>query len=281
MKRFAFALLACAACGGANPDTRAVVPAQADTRPAPIAEPKEEQRTTLEYVVVPVPWVEKVAPAPAADVKAWAAAPENKGAIRMSLQTMWWVGADAKQRAERAVARLAKGEDFDKVLRDQPQPAVASCDMLERDMADVGTKLAVGEVAKTAAHAACGAWFVVRREMPSDDDVAAAYKQAKAPELAKKLADEILARMRTADSTRAAIAGAVEGVLGDDAKENADRPQAQLVVDKNVERLHLSPEVRAALGELAKTGRTGQVAAAPIAGKNAFVAARVANAPPR
>jgi hypothetical protein len=294
VKRLAFALLACAACHTANPDTRAVVPAQPDTRPVPIAEPKEEQHATIEYVVVPAAWVEKVAPAPAADVKAWAA--DNKNAIATPVRHILFKVEDKanegaqKKRAEQAIARLAKGEDFAKLakeLSDDPgskdKGGMYAAEMIENFVEPFKAayaSLAPGETTKQPVRTQFG-WHVIKKEPASDDDLAAAFKHAKADGLAKKLADELLARMRTADSTRAAIAGAVESVLGEDAKENAERPQAQLVVDKNIDRLHVSPEARAALGDLAKTGRTGQVASSPIASKNAWLAARVASAPPR
>jgi parvulin-like peptidyl-prolyl isomerase len=140
--------------------------------------------------------------------------------------------------------------------------------------------LAPGETVKQPVRTTFG-WHVIKKEAASDDDLAAAYKKAKAPELAKKLADEILARMRTADSTRAAVAGAVESVLGDDAKESADRPHEKTVLDAHVDALHLEADAKTALAQLAKTGRAGEVSAAPIASKGAFVAARVASAPPR
>jgi hypothetical protein len=285
------------ACGGANPEPRAVVVAPENKRPAPIAEPPPEaNRTTIEYVVVPVSWVEKVAATPAADVKAWGEVPENRRAIRTAsrhilFQVLQPSQDDAqRKKAEQTLARLAKGDDFAKLakqLSDDPgtkdKGGLVPADMLDKlvqPYKDAYASLAPGETVKQPVKTTFG-WHIIKKDLPTEDDLASAYKKAKAPELAKKLADEILARMRTADSTRAAIASAVETILGDDAKENADRPHALLVVDKNVPSLHMPEEAKEAIANLAKTGRTGEVAKSPIASKNAFVAARVASAPTR
>jgi hypothetical protein len=272
-------MLLLVACGGANPEPRAVVNAPDDKRPAPLSEPPPDtNRTTLEYVVVPVSWVEKVAPAAAADVKAWAEAPENKKLVPPAART---ISLDDEDAAKKAIARIAKGEDFEKVRSSVEKPAATLCEGLDDDIRTATATLKTGEVVKAPVKKKCGGWLVVKKEPSKDDDLAAAYKKAKAPDLSKKLAEEILARMRTADSTRAAIAGAVESVLGDDAKENAERPHALFVVDKNVDALHMSPEAKEAMAKLAKAGRTGEVAASAFTSKNAFVAARVAQAPPR
>jgi PPIC-type PPIASE domain len=264
--RLALLALALLGCGASRPPEARTVKATAEpTRPAPIGESRDDtSRVAIEYVAIPVAWVEKYVAAPAAEVRAWSDVPENRAKVRSEArQVVVNVAANAtegevlaaKKKAEAILARLRKGEDFTKVAK---EAAGREPQAVTDDLQSAASALAPGDAASAPLRTAAG-WHVVRREPATEEQIAAAFRKDKAPEVAGKLAGEVRTRLRTADAARAAIATAVDATLGDAAVADADRPQPILVLPDRLAGVHLPAEVKAALVQFAGRARPGEV----------------------
>lgn len=283
-------------CGGAAPPEARSAPAAQSAPPRlPIAEPKDESKTMLEVIVVAERWVEKAMAAPAADVKAWGDVLANRAAIETDARRLLVrvkEGASdadekaAKKKAEAALARIKKGEDFAKVAKELSDDAATKERgglVRGRDVKELAppvraayAALAPGDLVKEPVRTPLG-WDVLRREAPTEEQLAAAYRRARAPELANKLATDILARLRTEPSSRAAVATAVEAVLGEGAEADPDRPQAMLVDAGRIDAARLPREAKSALSVFAKKAHPGETLEAPLGAPHALVVARVAS----
>jgi hypothetical protein len=292
----AIAMMLVACGGGAGPEARTPAAPSGPTRPLPIAEPQEEAKTMIEVIVVPERWVEKTLAAPPGDVKAWSEVLANRASIqtdaRHVLVRVKQGAAEAEDRAARkkaeaALARVKKGEDFAKVAKEMSEdpgskdrggllPGTDVKNFVEPVKAAYAA-LAPGEVSKEPVRTSFG-WHVLRREAPTEEQIVAAYRKARAPELTKKLADEILAKLRAGEATRPAVAAAVESVLGDQAEADPDRPQAMLVDGRRLDAARLPREAKDSLDAFAKKARPGEAVESPIATPKALVVARVAGA---
>lgn len=279
----AFAL---AACGGQAPASAppAQTPATAGGRTAP-----EKSIPALEYVVVKTRWVERYVPAAQGDVRTWAEAPENANAallfrhilIRAPESATPAQVATAKKQAEAALARVNKGEDFAKVMRqvsEDPGGSEYPASAVENFVAPVKESwnaLAPGGVSSQVVKSSFG-FHIVQKARASDEQLERAYRKAKAPETTKLLAAEIGAGAARGGALREVVADAVEKLLGESAKADADRPSPVLALEDRLQTTRLAPEAKAALETFAKNGKPGEVLHDPIVTRDAAITARIA-----
>jgi hypothetical protein len=290
VRRFFGLLLFVAACGGGGaPEAKIVVAPQPSSRPAPINEPPPKQGTPIEYVAIPTAWVEKYVPAPAAAVKAWSEDKSNAGAIGTPLRVIYVTRPKgsgelgrprAKQRCGELAARVTtKKEDFAKVAKsssDDPDTAakggLTDAASLPEPVRTAAGALAPGQTSDCL-ETDIGAWLV-RRDPASDEELTRAYQKAHAKEVTEKLAVDILARLRTTDSARAAIASAVDAALGDAAQADPARPTPALVDHDRLGALHLPPESKTALEAFMTKAHAGEALDAPLALEHGLAVAR-------
>lgn len=280
-----------AGCGGAAP------PASSPARAATPAETTPETTPlVVEYVVIHRRWVERLLPVAPAELKTWSEAPENAAATNGSFQHILVKvpggekdpGLAAKKKAEGIIARLDKGEDFAKLARQ------LSDDASTRDSGGEYTREQVKELppALSAAFAALepgkttalpvrsrDGFHVVRKGRASDDEIERAYRKAKAPEVAKKLGEDLLARLEGGTPSRPAIAGAVEAVLGERGVNDADRPKAHVVDRDRLAQVRLTAAAKAALETFARSARPGDQLPSPAVDGDTILVARAALAP--
>ena len=106
-------------------------------------------------------------------------------------------------------------------------------------------------------------FHIVHKDRTSDDQIERAYRKAKAPEVAKKLAEELLGRLKSDAASRAAIAEAVEAVLGERGVNDANRPNAQIVERARIDQIRLTAAAKAALETFARSAHPGDVLPSP------------------
>jgi len=278
-----------AGCGGAAP------PASSPTKhpqPAEATTP-ETPPLVVEYVVIHRRWVERLLPIAPADLKTWSDAPENAAATNGSFHHILVKvpggekdpGLAAKKKAQGIIARLDKGEDFAKLARQ------LSDDASTRDSGGEYTPEQVKELppALSAAFAALepgkttaqpvrtkDGFHVVRKDRASDDEIERAYRKAKAPEVAKKLGEDLLVRLNGGTPSRPAIAEAVEAVLGERGVNDADRPKAHVVDRDRLAQVRLSAAAKAALETFARSARPGDQLPSPAVDGDTILVARAA-----
>ena len=276
-----------AACGSPAEPPKTPAPAPSGPSLLPLPVPDQEAKTILEVVVIPTAWVQKTLPAPPADVKAWSEVAANRAAIvtdvRHVLVKVDKDEAGAKKKAEALLARLQKGEDWAKVAKASDDPGskdkggLYDGEMVQNfvePFQKAYAALAPGETTKELVRSNFG-WHVIKRETPTEEQTVKAYRKAKAPELTKKLADDLLIKLRTKESSRASIAQAVEGVLGESANADPARPSAQTTDLEHLDGSRLPREAKDALAAFGKKAKTGEAVEAPIVTPKALVVARM------
>jgi hypothetical protein len=281
------------ACGGANPEP--VVPTPPPEKPINTVAPAHSP-LAVEYVIVKTKWVEKtLSPAPA-DVKAWSEDSANTAAVSGSFRhilvkvekTAPAKDVDAaKKKAEGILARAKKGEDFATLAKQSDDPGSKDKggeydrETVKQFASEVRTaydNAAPGVIVPELVRSQFG-FHIVKKERAGEEQIERAYKKAKAPEAAKKLAEDLLARMKTSAGSREMIAEAVQSILGERASADPDRPKAALVERDRLHDARMAPAVKEELEKFLKTGKAGDVLSAPIADGDVLVAAR-AVAPP-
>jgi hypothetical protein len=295
VKRLLFAL-ALTACGAARPPEARTAPAgETASRPQPLVEPRDDApKLGVEYVAIAVAWVEKYVPAPAAEVRAWAALPESRARVKsavhdavvaLSASASPAEETAAKKKADALAARIKKGEVFTKVARDASSERVLGAETYagaDTDASSLPAELrrAVATLGsgETTTVRAAGGFHVLFKDAPTEDQMSDAYRTAHAPGVAMKLAEDVLARLRTPDSARAAIASAVEAALGEAALADPDRPQAALAPGDRLASVHLPKALKDGLVTLANGGRAGQALDAPLSDRRFVVVARAVSA---
>jgi len=277
------------ACGSPAPPP--VAPTPIAPLP-PVTEKPEPPPLLIEYVVLHRRWVQKYVPAPPADVKTWAEDPQNRalvgGAFRHVLFKVKSDGTEAettavKKKAEGVLARVKKGEDFAKLAKQfsedpgsKDKGGEYEANMVENFVEEVKTayaSTAPGDTAPNLVKSTFG-FHIIQRGKPTDDQIERAFRKEKAPDFTKKLADEIQARERTASSARAAIAEAVEGVLGERASADPDRPTASLVERSRIKQARLPAAAKAAIETFAANARAGEALPSPAVDGDTIVVAR-------
>ena len=93
----------------------------------------------------------------------------------------------------------------------------------------------------------------------SDEAGENAFRRSKAPELTARLADELTTRLRGDVPARAAIADAVQAVLGERAVDDAARPTPHAIARANVDQVRLPAAAKAALVTFARGAHPGDV----------------------
>ena len=283
----ALPLVSVAACGGNTP------PAQSPpAHVTPIATAEAEPPPLLvEYVVLHRKWVERLVPVQAAEVEAWSRAPENAEAVSGGLRQIFFKvaggekdpGLAAKKKAEATLDRLKKGEDFGKLAKQLSDDAASKdsggeyarekLNELPAPVTEAFAALAPGDTTNEAIRSP-GGWHIVRKDRASDDRIESAYRKAKAPDLAKKLADELLARLRANQPARPAIAEAVQSVLGERGASDANRPTASVVDRERLKQVRLTPAAKAALETFARSAHPGDALPSPAVDGDTIVVAR-------
>ncbi len=288
--RFALglSLASLVACGGNAPPAQ-TPPARAHEAP-PVASVPDAPPLLVEYVVFHRKWVERLAPASPPDVDAWSRAPENAAAVSGNARHILFKvpggekdpGLAAKKKAQAALDRLKQGEDFGKVAKQLSEDA-ASKDSggeypadrvkeLPPPVASAFAALAPGETSAPVRSA--DGWHIVRKERASDDRIESAYRKSKAPELTKRLGDELLERFKANMPARAAIAEAVLAVLGERGASDASRPTASVVDRDRLKQVRLPAAAKAAIETFAHGARPGEALPSPAIDGDAVVVAR-------
>ena len=226
-----FLVVACG--GGAAATTITTTPA---TAPEPVASAAVESARVPHFVVVDTSWVRSFMRASDADVEAWAADPANAKRIVPGIRhILIRLDPDAKpaevaaamKRANAALARAKRGEDFAKLADElsddrgtQRIGGVLPADDLSVYVApfrDAVQALAPGEIGKQPVRTVFGL-HVIKREALDAATKRTAYRAARAHDVAQTLAQEI-ARDDASDAIENASRTLLEeGALGDDAR---------------------------------------------------------------
>lgn len=280
-------LVVLAACGGSTPPAQApplrVTPvASAEPAPPPLA---------VEYVVIHRAWVQRVLPVQPAHLEAWSAAPENAGAVSGAFRHIVFKvpggekdpGLAAKKKAQAALDRLKKGEDLGKLAKQLSEdPATkdaggevpaAKVEELPAPLKSAFAALAPGQTTTEPVRSPEG-WHVVRKDRASEEQIERAYRKTKAGEVAKKLAGELLARLKSGAPARAAIAEAVEVALGERGLNDANRPTASVVDRERLQQVRLPAAAKAALETFARSAHPGDALPSPAVDGETIVVAR-------
>ncbi|MDF2695055.1 MAG: Foldase protein PrsA precursor [Labilithrix sp.] len=278
-----------AACAG-NPPAPAQPPV---ARVAPATTmPPELPPLLVEYVVVHRRWVEKLVPVAAADVKAWSEAPANASAVSGPLRHILVKvpggekdpGVAARKKAQTILARLDKGEDFAKVAGQLSEDATTKdrggelpaekSNELAPPVASAFAALEPGKTAREPVRSPEG-FHILHKDRAADEHIERAYRRAMAPDVAKRLAEELLVRLKAADvPARAAIAEATQAVLGERGASDASRPAAQSVPRDRIEQVRLSAAAKAAIETFARSAHPGDVLPSPAIDGDTIVVAR-------
>jgi hypothetical protein len=277
-------------CGGntqpAQPPTATILPPVNGAKP-------EAPPLTIEYVVLKRRWVEKFVPAPAPEVKTWSELPENAGTLPGSFRhILFKVAADAKdadkaaikKKAQSSLDKIKKGtDDFAKLakqLSDDPgskeRGGEYGPDQVEKFVEPVRNAfnaLKPGDLAPDVVESKFG-FHIIRKDKPTDDQIEKAYRKAKAPEVTKKLADDLLGRLKDKAPSRPAIADATQAVLGDRAVNDVDRPSSFVIDKEHLNRAHLPAAAKAALETFANGAKPGELMNQPAVDGDVVVVAR-------
>ncbi len=234
---------------------------------------------TIEFAPIAIAWVKKHVPATPYEVKTWAATPEGKAAVKAEIRHIL-VGiaepkgprdvAAAKKRAEALIGRLTKGEDpkalareasDDDDTRDKGGALGSDPEKLPEPVKSVAKQLGPGDLAGDPVKGPRG-FHIVLRDGIDDEKVTKAYKKARASTVARKLADEILARLQQADAS-ASVDGifkdSVAAVLGDAAANDPKRHKAEALPRDRIGEADLPPDARESLGVFARKAKPGDI----------------------
>jgi hypothetical protein len=267
------------ACGGAQP-----APVTPIITPKPIVTaPAAPDPLFIEYAVVRTKWVTPYVRAEPSDIKAWAATQNLEPSFRHVLASVSAKDpkkgdAAMKKRAESWLARLKKGEDWDKVALESDDPSggefkAAYAQNFVEPVKDAFAKLKPGETSGIVKSEL--GYHVIRKAPPSEKLLGDDFKKASTPATTKKLAAEILARLKANPSnTREVIADATSAVLGDDAVADPDRPTFKAVERERVKDLRLSAGAKAGLSTWADGAKPGAFLESPAGDDEMFVVAR-------
>lgn len=269
----------------AQPPTATILPPVTGAKP-------EAPPLTIEYVVLRRRWVEKFVPTPAADVKTWSELPENAGTLPGSFRhILFKVAADAKEadklaikkKAQSSLDRIKRGDDFVKLAKQLSEDPGSRerggeypPDQVEKLVEPVRNAfhgLKPGDLAPDVVESKLG-FHIIKKEKPTDDQVEKAYRRAKAPEVTKKLADDLLGRLKDKAPSRPAIADATQAVLGDRAVNDVDRPSSFVIDREHLTRAHLPAAAKAALETFANGAKPGELMNQPAVDGDVVVVAR-------
>lgn len=280
--------LATAACGGSPPPE----PKAPATNVPPLASAKPDAPPLLiEYVVIHRKWVEKYVATPAADVKTWSEAAENaelvRGPVRhIVLKVPSPAAKEATKKKAQAILERLKKEDFAKVAKQSSEdtskdaggeiPNEALKD-LPQELRDAIAALKPGDTSKDPVLVAAGTeMHVFHKDRLEGDRLERAYKKAKAPEAAQKLAEDLQGRFRAKAETRSSIADSVQSVLGEGAANDVDRPRAVIVERDRLKNVRMPAAAKAALETFAQSAHPGDALPSPAVDADTIIVARTA-----
>lgn len=249
---------------------------------------------TIEYAPIAIAWVKKHVPATPSEVKTWAQTPEGKASggaeIRHVLVSIAEPRAPrdvsaAKKRAAQIIARLTRGEDpkalareasDDEDTREKGGALGSDADKLPEPIKSVAKQLGPGDLAGDPVRGPKG-FHVVLRDPIDDAQVTKAYKKARAAALARKLADEILARLQSEGATASidtVFKDSVAAVLGDAAANDPKRHKADSVPRDGASEADLPPDARESLAVFAKKAKPGEIVDSALGTGPVLVVAR-------
>ncbi len=219
---------------------------------------------TIEYAPIAIAWVKKHVPATPNDVKTWAATPEGRSAAGTEIRHVLVVIAEpkaprdvaaAKKRAQVLIGRLTKGEDpkalareasDDDDTRDKGGALGTDEGKLPEPLRTVAKQLGPGDLAGDPIKGPRG-FHIVLRDAQDDAQIMKAYKKARATTVARKLADELLARLQSADASvpiETVFKESVAAVLGEAAANDPKRHKADAVPRDGAASADLPPDAR-------------------------------------
>jgi hypothetical protein len=240
----AFALGAVmAGCGGSPPpDARAGVP-QSSAQPssATTAPPPTTTHVALRYVTFEMGWVQKFVPGDTNEARTWAARPENARIAKpKTAHILVKTGDDtspagiakAEKKANALLARIKKGEDFGKVAEESDDPGSnrrrgeypgEMVEQFVKPYQDAYNALAPGEMTKSLVRTSFG-FHIIKKLVWTDADALAAYRRVNGVALARKLADDLVARIEKKTPFDRALDEAFTATLGQTAIADTARP---------------------------------------------------------
>lgn len=253
---FSASLLACGAAPAVSPQ-----PPPAPSAPPPVAKPAAaapaaDAPAAVTYTEVEHWWVEEKMKVDPAVAKAWAAEPANAKLVLPATRHILVkveparkdaTEAAARKRAEAALARIKRGEDFGAVARavsDDPgsreKGGLYPGHMVEKFVepyAAAYRSLAPGEVTKQLVRTTFGL-HIIKKELVDEATIVLAYRRAQAPQLARRLAGDIAERWRPPHAeahARQEIEAAVRATLGVDCACDEHGPRLVVVPVGKVE----------------------------------------------
>lgn len=278
------------------------------------------QRTTaqLGYVVVRKGWVEKYAMATdPAVVDAWAKNKDNLKKVKSSVRhvligTRGKSGEEKDQlkaKAEDILARAKKGEDFGKLAKEfsedpgsKDKGGQYAGDMVEHFVEPFKKAyydLAPGEITPTLVETDFG-WHVIKKDEATREEITKAFKESKSGDIAKSIAEKILASMNAGKTAEEASKEAIaefgkytppkpekpktEGDAGAPAQEtytadtDPERPQALSTSPFNRGATPIpavSSSASAAVVTFAFEAKPGEVVKEPVATDDGFIIAQL------
>lgn len=231
----------------------------------------------IEYVPIAIAWVRRHVPVEPAAVAAWSASDAGKSAvgseIRHVLVAIEEPGtpreiAAARKRARQVVARIARGDDLLEVVREESDDDRTrdSGGSLGRDVASLpeplratAQSLAPGEMATEPVRSTQGFHVLIRDDVDAAQ-INAAYRKARASELARKLADELLSRMQSSSEPIETIfEEGVAAILGQAAVADPKRHKSVSVSREGAADADLPEDAREGLAAFARKASPGDI----------------------
>lgn len=275
------ALVMAAACGGKGPSSGREGSSSEATEPL-----------VIEYVPIAIGWVKRQVGANAEDVKAWAASPDGQGATRSTIRHILVrlpkkpkpkdVEA-ARRKADAILERIAGGEDVKTVARDATEDDAtrgksgalgSDPTVLDEPLRSAAAALAPGSVAKAPVRSALG-YHVVARDPIDEKSIREAYQKSRTPDLTRKLAEELLSRMRASNGNIDDIAKeTIAAVLGEAAASDPKRHPAVSLPRDKAGSADVPDDAKEALAAFARKAHAGDVVDSPLGTGPVIVCAR-------
>jgi len=247
---------------------------------------------TIQYVPIAVAWVKRHSGGTPDQIAAWAKTPAGRTAVKTDIRhVLIGIGLDAparqvkeaRRRATDLAARVAKGEKIqalaveasdDDATKDQGGSLGKDAASIQEPARSVAAGLQPGEVTIEPVRTAAG-FHIFARDRPDPGDLEKAYRKARAPELTRKLADEMLSRMQASSESLESIAdAAVAAILPPAAKSDSKRRRAVDVSPDRARDADLPEDAREALASFARKAKPGDVVDSALGTGPVLVVAR-------
>lgn len=246
------------------------------------------------YVEIPRDWVEPFVTVKGDEASKWAADPAHASAILPNVRHILIKAsktatpaetAAAKKKADAALARVKRGDDFAQVAREMSEDPGSKerggsypggmVESFVEPFRAAYAELAPGEATQQLVESTFG-WHVIKKENVSEDAIVAAYRRSKAADLARLLANDVAARAKSTPKVGLARAlhEAITAMLGPAAAASPARPTVGRVARDKVE---LPPKTEAC-ARLLETQREA-VVVIPLAQAAGFLVGEGATEP--